>query len=174
MTCGTLADIYGAFKAIRFTEPLAMIIPLFALGHVGYVCGTLTLARHLELTGHPKWMKVLVSSVAVYFLVGLGLWAALVYPSDDLTSMHVPTAVYTIFLAAAAAVMASVACLDKRFLAMGIGGALFLISDGFLAVRLFQDNWRGIGDLCWITYGIGQMLIVYGAMAVGRARPVDA
>jgi hypothetical protein len=174
MTLGTLADVYGAFKVIRFTEPLLMIIPLFALGHVSYVCGTLTLASRLELTGHPKWMKVLASAVAIYCLIGLGLWAALVYPSDDLTSMHVPTAVYTIFLAVAAAVMAAVAWLDRRFLAMGIGGALFLISDGFLAVRLFQDNWRGIGDLCWITYGIGQMLIVYGAMAAGRARPVDA
>jgi YhhN family len=172
MTLGTLADVYGAFKVIRFTEPLVMIIPLFALGHVGYVCGTLTLASRLKLTGHSKWTKVLASAVVVYCLVGLGLWVALVYPSEDLTSMHVPTAVYTIFLAVAAAVMAAVAWLDRRFLAMGIGGALFLISDGFLAVRLFQDNWRGIGDLCWITYGIGQMLIVYGAILGGRAEKV--
>jgi len=79
--------------------------------------------------------------------------------------MHVPTAGYTVFLSTAAAVMATVACLDRRFLAVGIGGLLFLISDAFLAVRLFQDNWHGIGDLCWITYGIGQMLIVYGVIA---------
>jgi hypothetical protein len=174
MTCGMLADVYGAFKVVRFTEPLVMIIPLFALGHVGYVCGTLTLASRLGLTRRPTWTKVLAGAVVVYCLIGWGLWGALVYPSDDLTSMHVPTAVYTIFLAVAAAVMASVACLDRRFLAMGVGGALFLISDGFLAVRLFQDNWRGIGDLCWITYGIGQMLIVYGVMAAGRAHHVDA
>ena len=79
--------------------------------------------------------------------------------------MHLPTAAYTLFLATAAAVMATVACFDKRFLPVGIGGLLFLASDGFLAVRLFQDNWRHLGDLCWITYGIGQMLIVYGVIA---------
>jgi len=165
MTLGMLADVYGAFKALRFTEPLAMIVPLFALGHVGYISGMLVLASRLKLTGHPKWIKTLASLVGVYSLIGLGLWAVVVYPSDDLLTMHLPTAVYTIFLAVAAAVMATVACFDKRFLAMAIGGALFLASDGFLAVRLFQDNWRGLGDLCWITYGIGQMLIVYGAMA---------
>jgi YhhN family len=167
MTLGMLADVYGASKVIRFTEPLAMIIPLFALGHVGYIGGMLVLARRLELTGHPKWIKTLVGTVVVYSLIGIGLWVALVRPSEDLPTMHVPTAVYTMFLAVAAAVMATVAWLDRRFWAMGIGGLLFLISDGFLAVRLFQDNWHGIGDFCWITYGIGQMLIVYGAIASG-------
>ena len=54
---------------------------------------------------------------------------------------------------------------NQQFSAVGIGGLLFLVSDGFLAIRLFQDNWYGIGDLCWITYGIGQMLIVYGTVA---------
>ena len=63
------------------------------------------------------------------------------------------------------AVVATAAVFDRRFLAIGIGGMLFLASDAFLAVGLFQDNWQRIGDLCWITYGIGQMLIVYGAIA---------
>ena len=169
MTLGTLADIYGAFKVLRFTEPLAMIVPLFALGHVGYVSGLLILARRLELTARPHWMKRLAGTLVLYNLAGLGLWGTLVYPSDDLLSMHVPTAVYTIFLSCAAAVMAAVACFDRRFLAVGVGGLLFLASDGLLAVRLFQDNWRGLGDLCWITYGIGQMLIVYGTIAGTRA-----
>jgi len=168
MTFGMLADVYGAFKVLRFTEPLVMIVPLFALGHVGYIAGLLLWARHLGLTGHPKWRKTLACIILVYCLMGLGLWATLVHPSDDLPAMHGPTAVYTLFLSVAAAVMATVAWFDRRFLAVGIGGLLFLISDGFLAVRLFQDNWSGLGDFCWITYGIGQMLIVYGA--IGRSR----
>jgi len=76
----------------------------------------------------------------------------------------VPTAVYTLFLSTATAMMATVGWVERRFLAVGIGGLLFLLSDAFLAVRLFQNNWHGIGDLCWITYGIGQMLIVYGVV----------
>jgi uncharacterized membrane protein YhhN len=165
MTFGMLADLYGACKAIRFTEPLVIIVPLFALGHVFYISGLLTLARHRQLTSRPTWSRVFAIAVTLYNLAGLALWAALVHPSDDLPGMHLPTAAYTLFLATAAAVMATVACFDRRFLAVGIGGLLFLVSDGFLAVRLFQDNWRHLGDLCWITYGIGQMLIVYGVIA---------
>lgn len=165
MTFGTLADLYGALRVLRFTEPLTMIIPLFALGHVAYIAGLLTLARRLELTGRARWARTLAGALVLCNLAGLALWAALVYPSDDLRSFHLPTAGYTIFLATAAAVMATVAGLDRRFAAVGIGGLLFLASDGFLAVRLFQDNWRGVGDLCWITYGVGQMLIVYGTIA---------
>ncbi|HNS20697.1 MAG TPA: lysoplasmalogenase family protein [Sedimentisphaerales bacterium] len=165
MTLGMLADLYGACRVLRFTEPLTMIIPLFALGHVAYIAGMLTLARHLRLTARAGWKPTLAGAVVVCNLAGLALWAVLVHPSGDLPGMHLPTAGYTVFLSTAAGVMATVALLDRRFLPMGIGGLLFLASDGFLAVRLFQDNWRSIGDLCWITYGIGQMLIVYGAIA---------
>lgn len=173
ITLGMLADLYGACRALRFTEPLTMIVPLFALGHVGYVAGLLILAGRLQLTSRPGWRRTLAIAVALYNLAGLALWALLVHPSDALPAMHLPTAVYTLFLATAAAVMAAVACFDRRFLAMGIGGLLFLLSDGFLAVRLFQDNWRGLGDLCWITYGLGQMLIVYGVIAATWPRAVD-
>jgi len=165
ITLGMLADLYGACRALRFTEPLTMIIPLFALGHVGYVAGSRMAASRLGLTARPGWRRTLAGAVALYNLVGLALWVTLVRPSDALPAMHLPTAVYTVFLATAAAVMAALACFDRRFLAVGIGGLLFLLSDGFLAVRLFQDNWRGLGDLCWITYGLGQMLIIYGFLA---------
>jgi hypothetical protein len=165
ITLGTLADLYGAFGILRFTEPLTMIIPLFALGHVAYIAGMLVFARRLHLTQRSGWGRVLAAAVVFSNLAGLALWATVVRPSDDLSSMHVPTAVYTMFLSTSAAVMATVACIDRRFLAVGVGGVLFLLSDAFLAVRLFHDNWHKLGDLCWITYGVGQMLIVYGVIA---------
>ncbi|MEN6425335.1 MAG: lysoplasmalogenase family protein [Phycisphaerales bacterium] len=165
MTSGMLADLYGAVGVLRFTEPLTMVIPLFALGHVAYIAGMLMLARRLHLTRRAGWSKTLASAVAICNLAGLTLWAALVHPSGNLPSMHLPTAGYVVFLSTAAALMATVAWLDRSFLPVGIGGLFFLASDGFLAVRLFQDNWQGIGNLCWITYGVGQMLIVYGLIA---------
>ena len=173
MTFGLMADMYGQFKALRFTSPLAMIIPLFALGHVGYIAGLVTLARRLGLTGKAGWTRVLAIAVVLYNIIGAALWVTLVYPSDDLPAMHLPTAGYTLFLATSTAVMATVALLDRRFWAVGLGGVLFLVSDGFLGIRLFQDNWRGLGDLCWITYGIGQMLIVYGTLAGTWGRTGD-
>ncbi|MBN1852777.1 MAG: hypothetical protein JW829_08630 [Pirellulales bacterium] len=165
MTFGMLADFYGAVKVLRFTEPLTIVIPLFALGHVSYIAGLVILAHRLGWTGRATWRGVWSTAVVLYNLLGLAIWVTLVYPSNALPGMHGPTAGYTVFLATAAATMATVAFFDKRFLAVGIGGALFLVSDGFLAVRLFQENWHGIGDLCWITYGVGQMLIVFGTIA---------
>jgi len=164
MTLGMMADLYGAFRALRFTEPLVMIIPLFALGHVAYIAGMLTLARRLGLAGRTGWSRTLAGAHMLCNLAGLALWATLVRPSQSLPDMHVPTAAYTLFLSTATAMMAALAWVERRFLAVGIGGLLFLLSDAFLAVRLFQHNWHGVGDLCWITYGIGQMLIVYGVV----------
>ena len=165
MTLGMLADCYGNCLAHWLPVPsLAVAIVLFALGHVGYIWGMFELAARLQLTEGPRWSKVLCATAGTYCLIGAGLWGILVFPSDHLPSMHVPTAVYTVFLSLAAAVMASVAILARRFLLIGLGGLLFLASDAFLAVGLFQDNWHRLGDLCWITYGIGQMLIVYGAI----------
>ena len=51
ITLGMLADLYGAWRVLRFTEPLTMIVPLFALGHVCYVAGLLILAGRLQLPG---------------------------------------------------------------------------------------------------------------------------
>lgn len=164
ITMGMLADLYGAYSVIRFTEPLTMIVPLFALGHIGYIAGLLMLAGHMRLRRRAGWRGTLACTILLYNFAGLALWIALVRPSDALPGMHLPTAGYTVFLATAAAVMATVACLERRFLAVAIGGVVFLVSDGFLAVQLFQGNWAGLGDWCWITYGIGQMLIVYGVI----------
>lgn len=166
MSLGMLADFNGSCLAGYFSfHSLNVSVPLFALGHVGYIWGLLDVASRLQLTRRPNWHRVLVVAAVIYCVIGAGLWGGVVYTSDDLPSMHLPTCAYTIFLSLAAAVMATVAIFDRRFLMVGIGGILFLASDAFLAVGLFQNNWRQIGDLCWITYGIGQMLIVYGAIA---------
>ena len=165
MTLGMLADCYGSCLVGYFEfHSLNVAVPLFALGHVGYIWGTLDAAGKLQLTRRPKWNRTLFVTSVVYCVIGSGLWSVVVYPSNDLPSMQVPTFAYSIFLSLAAAVMATAAIFDRRFFVMAIGGFLFLASDAFLAVGLFQDNWHRLGDLCWITYGIGQMLIVYGAI----------
>ncbi len=171
VSLGMLADLYGSCLAGYFDfHSLNVAVPLFALGHVAYIWGMFDAASQLRLTRRPNWRRTLLVSAVVYCMIGAGLWGIVVYPSDALPSMHLPTCAYTIFLSLAAAVMATVAILDRRFLATGIGGFLFLASDAFLAVGLFQEDWHQIGDLCWITYGIGQMMIVYGAIAATWAR----
>ena len=54
------------------------------------------------------------------------------------------------------------ALVDGRFLPLAIGGALFLLSDLLIALRLFQNSQQPrLNDLIWLTYGPAQMLIVF-------------
>lgn len=76
ITLGMLADLYGACRALRFTEPLTMIVPLFALGHVGYVAGCLMAASRLGLTARPRWRGTLAGAVALYNLAGPAICGA--------------------------------------------------------------------------------------------------
>lgn len=76
ITLGMLADLYGACRALRFTEPLTMIVPLFALGHVGYVAGCLMAASRLGLSGRRGRRGTLAGAVALYNLAGPALCGA--------------------------------------------------------------------------------------------------
>ena len=153
MSFGTLADLYGAFSVIRFTEPLAMIIPLFSLGHIAYIGGMLLVAKRLQLTQRSHWKKTLGVFIALYGLMGFGLWMVLVYPSNDLPHMHWAVAFYTVVLSGVAALMATVACFDRRFLAVGTGGALFFMSDAFLAVSAGSPMALARCSLCMAQSG---------------------
>lgn len=169
ITTGALADIYGTQLTKHFSiEPLLITIPLFALGHLFYIIGTLNAAHRLHLTHQPKWRTALLISTSGVAAVGFTLWKTLVHSSETLPFTHLPLAGYTGILAVAAAVMLTISILAPRFCIIAIGGLLFLASDGLLAVKIFQDNPGHIGDLCWIVYGIGQMLITYGTVYVSK------
>lgn len=169
MTLGMLADLYGNFETIRFTETLPMIILLFAIGHAFYIGGIWNLAGWWKLTEKRRWKRILLACLAIYCIIGIAFWVILVSPSDNHKNIHFPTAFYTILLSATAAIMTAAALFDKRFLIMAVGGFLFFTSDILLAVRLFQGNLYGLGDFCWIAYGTGQMMIVCGSIFAARS-----
>ncbi|MCX7425929.1 MAG: lysoplasmalogenase family protein [Planctomycetia bacterium] len=167
MTLGFLADLYGSHPwPVRVAEPLMVIIPLFGLGHVAYIAGGIDVLRRLGLPSRPGWLRTLAAAIAFWTILGVVLWLLLVYPSDDHVAARWPCLAYSVLLATTTGLLTALAVLDRRFVPMAVGAILFLASDGFLAVRLFQDNVYRLGDACWITYGIGQMLIVFGAACV--------
>jgi hypothetical protein len=79
---------------------------------------------------------------------------------------------YALLLASTAGVATGLALQDTAFWPMAAGAALFLLSDLILAAQLFNGRrFRLIDDVIWLTYGPGQMLIVYSvAAALGAAR----
>ncbi len=163
MILGCLADSYGVVpKAWRVAETLTVIMPLFALGHVAYIAACWDLAGRLGLRRRGAWL----ASLTVWGLIGVGLWVAIVTDGSKAGVYRWPALGYTVLLSATAGTTSALAVQRRRFSVMALGAALFLISDAVLAVYLFHEASRGLGAAVWITYGFGQMLIVYGAAAV--------
>ena len=81
-----------------------------------------------------------------------------------------PALAYTLLLATTLGVMISLAAQHRCCLPLALGAALFFVSDALLAVWIFHSVVYRPFDLVWLSYGVGQMLIVYGAAWAVRDR----
>ena len=100
-------------------------------------------------------------------LVGVAGWYIVVFrgaaPPTVLAWSALP---YALLLASTTGVATGLAVQESRFTPLVIGAALFLLSDLILAGQLFRRaHFALIGDVVWLTYGTGQMLIVYACGA---------
>jgi uncharacterized membrane protein YhhN len=76
--------------------------------------------------------------------------------------MRLPALGYTLLLSATTGVTVAYALADRLFAPVAMGAILFLLSDLLLAVWIFHDIVYRSFDLVWLSYGVGQMLIVIG------------
>lgn len=87
----------------------------------------------------------------------VALWAALVAVlSPGLGNQRVPVAAYALLLTATAV---AARWHNSR---SGVGGALFLVSDALIALRMAGRDFPGRGALTMSTYAIGQYLLTSG------------
>ena len=69
---------------------------------------------------------------------------------------------YALLLATTAGLALGLALQQAAFFPLALGAFLFLFSDLILAGALFGGReWPLHHDIVWLTYGPGQMLIVY-------------
>jgi hypothetical protein len=129
----------------------------FGLGHIAYVSGLMIYAVDSGL--RPDSFGV---GLLIWLTVGIIGWILAVYRAPDHTPLHWIALPYAMLLATTAATATGHALIDGRFWIMAVGAALFLLSDLILAAQLFRGlKFDLIGDVVWLTYGPGQMLIVY-------------
>ncbi len=177
ITFGFLADMHGicppGARPFGELEPLVVIIVLFGLGHLAYIWACLNISRCLGIFSRPRARTLLIVLPILWMTGGVVLWYALAadcQASVDCCIFRFPLSAaclaYTLLLSTMTGVMTALAVLDRRFLPLGLGAVFFLVSDCLLASRLFMGNPFFIGDACWIIYGTGQMLIVFGAASV--------
>ncbi|WP_420641201.1 lysoplasmalogenase [Candidatus Leptofilum sp.] len=159
MTFGFLGDLFMAGVLPGGRNVLGGMAA-FGLGHVAYIIGIWRFGNQIGLTdGTTRW-----GSLIVWWMIGAAAWYFVVYRGQQPTTLHQATLPYALLLASTAGVATSLAIQQGQFTWLAIGAALFLISDLIIATQLFNGtSFYLIGDVIWLTYGPGQMLIVFSA-----------
>lgn len=154
MSLGFLGDL---FIAGVFTTSGRQIggIASFALGHICYISAILWLLG-FYLGGST------IIALLLWWLIAIIGWYFIVYRGAPVSPLHWLVLPYALLLATTTGAAMALALQEPAFWSLVLGAALFLLSDMILAGEWFNDlQLPLIHDIIWLTYGPGQMLIVY-------------
>jgi hypothetical protein len=162
MSCGLVGDLIMA-RLIPVRQHTLGGMGAFGAGHIAYVSGFLVYAVQSGAVARPAFWVAWVAWLAA----GAAGWYIAVYRGQRPTVLHWAALPYALLLASTAGVATGIAIVAGGFVGLSLGTALFLLSDLILAANLFNGTFfRLIHDVVWLTYGPGQMLIVY---SIGQA-----
>ncbi len=161
MTLGCLGDLIMA-RLLPVAPPVLWGMAAFGLGHIAYIAAILGYGNAQGLAAPaPRFGAWLA-----WLIVGVLAWYLVVRRGQRPTALHWAALPYSLLLASTVGFATGLALQNLAFAGLAIGAALFLLSDLLLAARLFAGrSFPLIDDVIWLTYGPGQMLIVYGAAA---------
>jgi hypothetical protein len=160
MTLGCLGDA-SPLLGSSWPDPQRTLgnMLLFGLGHVAYIRACVLLRRwERGKRGAGLWY----ASVAVWLVIGGVLWYFAAHTGTRHLGLRVPALGYTLLLSATAGATVGYALSNSLFAPVAIGAILFLTSDVLLAVWIFHGIVYRSFDFVWLSYGVGQMLIVFG------------
>lgn len=165
MTAGFVGDLWLAGWLPGGRNVLGGIVA-FGIGHILYITALWSFASAQGLDAPlPRW-----GALIAWWLVGVVGWYLVVFRGAQPTVLHWAALPYALLLASTAGVATGLALQESTLTPLALGAALFLLSDLILAGELFSGlRFPFIGDVIWLTYGPGQMLIVY---SVGAALQV--
>lgn len=160
MTFGFIGDLWLAGLLPGGRNVLGGIAA-FGVGHIFYIIAFLRFSSQMGLTDGRRWL-----ALGIWLLIGLLGWYLVVFRGGEPGVLLWAALVYALLLSTTAGIASGMALQDPRFIPLAIGAALFLLSDLVLAGEMFGDlSFPMIGDVIWLTYGPGQMLIVYSVAA---------
>lgn len=148
MTLGFVGDLFMA-RVLPASNRVLGGMAAFGIGHVLYIVAVVTYAP----IGWIAWMLWLgIGALLLYFVILRG---------QKVTILHRAAVGYAGLLISTAGVATGLALQQPLFTGLAVGATLFLISDLFIAVDLFQPGrFPFLNNLIWITYGPAQALIV--------------
>ncbi len=162
MTLGTLGDFFNAdlLTFIPLKNGTLGGIAAFGLGHVAYIAGCFYLAKRAALTNR----SLMIGAILFWQLVGLVSWYFVVMQGAESRDLVWPALPYSLLLAGTTGVATGLALQDRRLAWLALGAALFLASDLILAFGLFRGGFPHSTEAVWLTYGPGQMFIVFSTI----------
>ena len=157
LTASWIGDGAGLFFAGLPTLPT--MIGFFAIAHLAYIA-LFWRAPGIAAPKRVPWWALVYVAWWVVTLAIVGQHAG---------SLFIPLAVYGVVLGLTAA-------FSTRFgRLVAWGGAFFLISDTFIALKEFMGVPQWLSDVVIMpTYTLGQGLIVFGAVVLLRTRAASA
>ena len=157
MTAGLLGDLWLAGWLGGRRNVLGGMAA-FGLGHILYIAAIWGYGDGQGLdTAVVRW-----AALFLWWFVALAGWYTIVFRGARPTKLHWAALPYALLLATTAGAASGLAWQAPIFLPLALGAALFLLSDLILAGQLFGGlDFPLIGDVKWLLYGPGQMLIVY-------------
>ena len=160
MSLGFLGDLFMAELAPAPNRVMAGIAA-FGLGHVFYITALVWFGNRFGLND-PVARR---AAWAAWLFIGAIGWWFVVFRGQKVGALHWAALPYALLLASTAGFAAGLALQAPTFIPLALGAALFLLSDLILAGQLFSGlSFPLIGDVVWLTYGPGQMLIVYSVL----------
>jgi hypothetical protein len=169
MGLGLVGDLFMA-GLLPARDRLIGGLAAFGLGHIAYISAALLFADDGQTSARAPWLGAWLA----WLLVGLAGWYVAVYRKGRRNALCWAALVYALLLASTAGFATALALRQPRFAVMAVGAALFLLSDLILAARRFSGaHFYLIDDVVWLTYGPGQMLIVYSiGAALGAVQTI--
>lgn len=156
MSFGLIGDLFMA-EIIPIKDYVIGGILAFSTGHFAYMYGFTKITTE-RVEQMPDW-----GILSIWFVIGILGWFFAVYFKSERSILHYAALPYSIILASTVAFANTLFVHDPVFLLIMIGSILFLISDLILAAELFRKiKFPYTGDVVWLLYGPGQMLIICG------------
>ena len=110
-------------------------------------------------------LGAMIGAIVAWQVIGLVAWYFVVMQGDEKRDLVWPALAYTLLLAGTTGIAMGLALQERRLTSLAVGAALFLLSDLILAFGLFGDGFEHQTECVWLTYGPGQMLIVFSTIS---------
>ena len=145
---------------LMWSELFVFGLGSFLMAHVCYIIGFKVAQKTPEKIESVNFLKLFAFNLPIYVI------AAFLYylVHTNLGSLKIPVIVYILVIVS----MLSTArerfgkVSSSSFWQVFVGGSLFFISDGIIAISRFYQNFPESGILIMGTYAVGQLLIVMG------------